>query len=524
MGNERVDTLKLATAITFGFCVVFMLYVTYTPDEISEFVLLNNRLHPVLVRDAVMNPPIAQVGRPGSQHIEAPLADGMKTAEKTCTPKRNFVFIKVQEAASNTVQRILLRYAYQHNLTVMLPATGASFRWLTFTDEFDGLPVKDQNYNVITHHLRYSKEIKKKMPADTVYFTILQHPVHHMKSSFHQWKLHKHYNISSEDPLNAFFKDPYLYSVKDAATFKTYHPIKNRQAFDLGFDMSWQWDDENAKAHFKEVKQEIRVVLLVERFEESLVLLKRLMCWDMQDILYQPDSNFETNRYTNVTLLRKQETTFKNWSSIDFALYDYSQKVFNETSQHIGPGFLNEVQYFRRLNSWVYFEGCRGHRGRNVTHFGVEKSRWHDRFEWDGSLFRAIERRRGIWDAKLALRQNEELRKSKGNQLQIHEGKNISEPAQKLQEIPTLSGKRKSIGLKSKTKKKASKRIHAEEKEEKIAKKHQKFSMVGRKTQLANLILEEKKKKKRKKAKEKGEKIKSHKGRDLWGKKVKKPT
>ncbi|XP_035667568.1 uncharacterized protein LOC118410147 isoform X1 [Branchiostoma floridae] len=480
--DNRVDTLKLATAITLCLCVVFMLYVSYTPDEISEFVLLNDRLQPMPVRD-VMAPPI--LVRQDRQHLQALPAVQAVTAETSCTPKKNFVFIKVQqETASNTVQRILLRYAYRHNLTVMLPRSGGSFRWLTFTDDFDGLPVKDGNYNVIAHHLRYSEEIKRKMPEDTVYFTILQHPVSHMKSSFHQWRLHKHYNISSKDPVNAFFKDPYLYSINDSATFKTYHPIKNRQAFDLGFNTSWQWGDQHTKAHFKELAKTIRVVLLVERFDESLVMLKRLMCWDTQDILYQPVSNFETNRYTNVTLRHKQEMAFRNWSSIDFALYDYSQKMFNETSKRIGPGFMNEVQYFRRLNSWVYFEGCRGHRGRNFTHFGVEKSRWHDRFESDGALCVAIERSRGIWDAKLGLRQNAEFRKSN----------EISVPAANITNLGSKTG---SISLELKTKKKASKRKRG-------------FLKAGPKQLFDNLLLKEKKKEKktskRIKTKEKGRK------------------
>ncbi|XP_078680170.1 galactose-3-O-sulfotransferase 2-like isoform X2 [Branchiostoma floridae x Branchiostoma belcheri] len=525
--NSRVDTLKLAVAVTFCLCLFFMLYVSYTPDVTSEFVLLNNRLQPVHVsKNNVLD--VRDVIPPedlGSQNTKAAPAAEPVTARQTCIPKKNFVFIKVQEAASNAVQRILLRYAYRHNLTVMLPRTGGSFHWLTFTDEFDGLPVKDGSYNVIAHHLRYNKEIKTKMPADTVYFTMLQHPVSHMKFSFHQWKLHKHYNISGKDPINVFFKDPYLYSVNDSATFKTHHPIKNRQAFDLGFGMSWQMGDDRTTAHLKEVKKTIRVVLLAERFDESLVLLRRLMCWDMQDILYQPDNNIiETNRLANITLHRKQQMTFQNWSSIDFALHTYSQKTFNETSQHMGPGFMKEVEYFRRLNSWVYFEACKGHLGRNFTHFGVEKSRWHDKFEADGSLCQAIERRRGVWDRKFALRQNAELRKSNGSQLQVPGEKNVSVPEQQHQEITNLRGRNQSIGLKSKTLTPS----NVEEKEGKNEGKDGGLSWVGQKL---NLLLKEKKKTKKKnkaikkkekkklRAKDKAENIKGLESQNLWRRK-----
>ena len=68
------------------------------------------------------------------------------------------------------------------------------------------------------------------------------------------------------------------------------------------------------------LKQEFDLVMLMEYFDESLVLLKRRFCWKMEDILY-----FELNERMGI---EKQDVTsqvreqIRKWNSADVLLYD----------------------------------------------------------------------------------------------------------------------------------------------------------------------------------------------------------
>ena len=101
------------------------------------------------------------------------------------------------------------------------------------------------------------------------------------------------------------------------------------------------------------MEREFDLVLITEYFDESLILLKRLLCWEFQDIVYIKlrvkgnEINFE----------KEVENNILTWNRADTILYDHFNKTFWRKVREAGSTFDEELKTFRRLNQ-KYQETC----------------------------------------------------------------------------------------------------------------------------------------------------------------------
>ena len=61
---------------------------------------------------------------------------------------------------------------------------------------------------------------------------------------------------------------------------------QNELLWDLGMDVSSINNDTAIRNKIKSYYKEFDLVLIAERFDESLIVMKNYLCWDMEDILY----------------------------------------------------------------------------------------------------------------------------------------------------------------------------------------------------------------------------------------------
>ena len=61
---------------------------------------------------------------------------------------------------------------------------------------------------------------------------------------------------------------------------------KNQQLWDLGLQHSAMESEEKVASKIQELDNQFNLVLLAERFDESLVLLAELLCWPLEDLRY----------------------------------------------------------------------------------------------------------------------------------------------------------------------------------------------------------------------------------------------
>ena len=131
-----------------------------------------------------------------------------------CEEHVNIAFIKVPKTGSSTVANILLRYAFLHHLSPVLPNT-ANKVWLGWPGRFDHsyiqppykYSLRGENYNILAHHAVYAEDtMAEVMPVDTVYTGILRYPWDNFRSAFRDYKVAQVLNIPGDKPISEFLE------------------------------------------------------------------------------------------------------------------------------------------------------------------------------------------------------------------------------------------------------------------------------------------------------------------------------
>ncbi|XP_074888378.1 galactose-3-O-sulfotransferase 2 isoform X2 [Buteo buteo] len=255
---------------------------------------------------------------------------------KPCRAKTNVMFLKTHKTASSTILNIMFRFAERYNLTVALPADqlvhlGYPKTFLAhFVEEFEAI---GQNYNIMCNHLRFNpSEVKKVMAANTFYFSILRNPIRLLESSYVYYKDNVPAFRFSKD-VNEFLASPMKYYHLEHYKKNMY--ARNIMWFDFGYDNNAEDNKKYIQAVLKEIEQNFHLILISDYFDESMILLKHTLCWDLDDVIY-----FKLNsrsQDTVQTLTPESEERIKVWCSLDWKLYlHFNQSFWRRIEETIG--------------------------------------------------------------------------------------------------------------------------------------------------------------------------------------------
>lgn len=248
--------------------------------------------------------------------------------EVKCSP-RPVTFLKTHKTASTSLTNIILRYAEKNNFLVGLPPTR---KW-----ELGGYPAKfkpdlvdpqpsTQGFEVLAHHFRWSDEVEKVISKNAAKITVLRDPVKNFESGFGffrdypwpQWLGEK--NRKVEDFLD---NAEQMYDKNTPWHFRA----KNYMAFDLGLDYERD-DDQYIKEAIQTIESRFDLVLITDRFEESVILLKDMLCMKFDDIT---SLKLKVRRNGDRTSLdAKHEAAIRKWNKLDSALYDHFLTKLND--------------------------------------------------------------------------------------------------------------------------------------------------------------------------------------------------
>lgn len=327
--------------------------------------------------------------------------------ESTCTPKSNIFFLKTHKTGSSTVQNLLLRYGDKNNLTFALPrsTTGHVFNYAVKFAPWMVREAKVNPPNILCNHLRYEEDgVRETMPEDTAFISIIRDPVSLFKSTFiyylHEVKAFKRvadkyllekelkagsnsetvkikkyngnsetikvlYSASNPEPkknedfsetdidgmIAEFLTDPTEYL--DSSNASHYeHFVRNALAFDFGLEDDLKNDPQENIRQSSAIKRELEsvlksfdLVLNMNYFDESLVLLQDFLCWDWQDIVYlRQNTRFENEPRGFGEIMKKASggtddklvSKIRIWNSIDVQLYEIANRTFNQRMQDFG--------------------------------------------------------------------------------------------------------------------------------------------------------------------------------------------
>ena len=93
-------------------------------------------------------------------------------------------------------------------------------------------------------------------------------------------------------------------------------------------------------------------MLLTEYFDESLILLKKLLCWTFDDILYISNGIRDKSHRYNVS--KDLEERILRWNTGDVLLYDHFNMTFWQKVKEYGPEFWSDLEEFKKLEKETY--------------------------------------------------------------------------------------------------------------------------------------------------------------------------
>lgn len=161
------------------------------------------------------------------------------------------------------------------------------------------------------------------VPSSAVYFSILRNPVQLMESSFVYYKGASAF--SRVRSLEEFLSQPWRYY--DPASGDR-HYARNLMTFDFGFNPDGDASPERVQLMLKAIEASFDFLLISEYFDESMVLLKEMLCWDLDSVVSFPLNSRDSS--TKSRLPDSVVEKLKAWNRLDWEIYTHFNRTFWE--------------------------------------------------------------------------------------------------------------------------------------------------------------------------------------------------
>ncbi|XP_072048385.1 galactose-3-O-sulfotransferase 3-like [Amphiura filiformis] len=234
-------------------------------------------------------------------------------------------------------------------------------------------------------HIRYNRNnMDMLMKTGCRYITIIREPAAQWESAFDEFMfqdaLSNVSTIRKDRWIETFLMKPEYYrDILKTMKYqdidgRRYYYVQNSQIYDLGLDIKDFKNDTIINSTIRRLGKEFNMILLAEYFDESLVILRKELCWDFEDIVYIKKNSREDRGNLSDEVRQK----VLKWNHADVLLYDYFNKTLRRKVKEYGPTFEEDLNYFRKLNSNI-FKQCAN---ANVTYKKFGKNRTHKHVEF----------------------------------------------------------------------------------------------------------------------------------------------
>ncbi|XP_002732576.1 galactosylceramide sulfotransferase-like [Saccoglossus kowalevskii] len=217
-------------------------------------------------------------------------------------------------------------------------------------------PLPGSNYSMLLSHVPFNKSAIDDVIPNARHVTIIRHPVSAYESVFGFFKISNHAKIkhnTTQNPFKTFLANTSMYFNR---IHDPYHKtlLSNRQIFDLGLELEDYANETMVDHVIQRISKELDLVMILEYFDESLLLLKKLLCWEFEDIVYtQRNKRSDTLRYDIGDLERQ---TILKLNSADFKLYQHFNITLWLKVDAYGPNFSKDLATFRGMLNKMHSE------------------------------------------------------------------------------------------------------------------------------------------------------------------------
>ncbi|XP_013392188.1 galactosylceramide sulfotransferase [Lingula anatina] len=287
---------------------------------------------------------------------------------KSCIPKRHVVFLKVKKCGSTTLSSVILRYGLHNNLKVALP-TSHSGSNLDIRSLLDRYAADHKKFDIMANHAVYNpRQIHQLTPGDTFFIGILREPLDQFKSAYNFNHVAGRMHLEGKNQLKNLFKH---YP-------KWVHDHSNSMSRYLGLKI---FTKEATRSFIQKLEKDVHFFVILEQFDECLILLKRLLCWEFYNIVYTVFKNGTQYSEDYIKNIRDNMDPYvvqshRKRSQADYILYDYYKNKLAKLLQEQDSDFYQEVDYFKALKKKIS-EFCQRNPPKSI---GIPPSKWGDGF------------------------------------------------------------------------------------------------------------------------------------------------
>ncbi|XP_077991546.1 galactosylceramide sulfotransferase-like [Glandiceps talaboti] len=265
-----------------------------------------------------------------------------KSNESTCIPQNKVVFIKTAKTGGSTMSTIIYRYGLKHDLVAavdpgrdsLISEDESGKHYIIETYNCSDFP----GYNIMASHIFYNRPAMEEIVENAKYVTIIRSPHARLKSSFYFSGKDKLFPNTS-NPLQEYLQQRYdSFKEGKARDLKAYVPR---------FRLPLSIDPANMMPELERLDSELDLVMLTEYYDESLILLKKLMCWEFEDIVYAVSMKAHTIYQPPIT--PKMADMITELSLRDIQFYNYFNETFWKKVNNYDGDFSADLETFRTL-------------------------------------------------------------------------------------------------------------------------------------------------------------------------------
>lgn len=309
----------------------------------------------------------------------------------------SMVFLKTHKSGSTTLIAPFQKYAYMNNLLVMVPNQGLTMLdWpLEFSPNIVNIPAKEnEKFDMLLNHVIFNKSsIAPLMKPNTKYFTVLREPLAHLKSSFKYFGIDIHHVLGiGKAGFEKFLSDPYRYDIMPPwiqvvvplADNRVNSLTQNLQSADLGLMRRDFFNNTKVDQFIAKTMSDFDLILILERIHESLILFRRMMGWEMKDVMFIA-KNGNPSEFTIPDLSEDAKTRGRWWCSVDQALYlaanqKLSKLADKEKDLHLEINVFKKVQ--KSITEFCHRFATNHSKGISDT-LTIPQSAWNSEFRVD---------------------------------------------------------------------------------------------------------------------------------------------
>ena len=305
-----------------------------------------------------------------------PTSTRLTTSATECAPVERVYFLKIQKAGSTSIANVLYHFGVTRNLdTLTLSEHGYRHPTKDFK-KYAYLNRPDDKFDIFCEHSIFDAEpLNEIMKSGYKRIAIVREPLSQLRSYIKYFAYDVKLGLEKElDPAQTLLHkvDKYqdlviIHNTTKYRKLPAHATMNNLKKYikletltaprGVNMTFSWNWVAEQfgydytkpVEELLRYINSQFHVVLILEKLDESLVLMKQKFCWRMKDILNMHLRKTEHVRESpNDTFLRKIHYRF---SRADYAIYDHFLRRLHQKIAHEKSDFADEVRFFQNIST-----------------------------------------------------------------------------------------------------------------------------------------------------------------------------